>query len=131
MTFIDELRLRVERVRLECERLKVASETARQNEEAKAEELRAWERIFAAEGGTGRVTPPIPPHTVIVKIDKTQRCARIVKDAGAVGVTPREVRDAFNKQGFELSLNYVFNILSRLKKTGTVEQREGRYYTKS
>lgn len=46
-------------------------------------------------------------------------------------MTPRQVREAFSEQGLDLSLNYVFNILSRLKKAGTIEQREGRYYIKS
>lgn len=63
--------------------------------------------------------------------NKTELAFRVIAARSNAGMTADELQEEFAKRGYTLHRNYVFNIASRLKQQGKIEQREGRYYPKA
>jgi hypothetical protein len=144
MAFSDEIRRRLEAAQAGLVSAREAIAKAKADEQRWTEECVIWERALAVElqreggsvvlqgvGGTFSLTEPAASFivsSVPIPENKTELARLIIAATGDNGMNADELQDAFAKRGYTLHRNYVFNIASRLKHQGKIEQRDGRYF---
>jgi hypothetical protein len=83
---------------------------------------------------THAAAPVFDPRTLFPEasgaMNKTAIALSIIAAGGAGGVGIDDIERGFSERGQPLHRNYLFNITSRLKQQGRIEQRDRRYYLK-
>lgn len=136
------LQTRVERLRTEYEKARARAADLKAKEESLASELSAYERILAVElqregQSAPQLSKPVQPALAADLRNtgnghnKTVLAAAIIGATGMQGASVSDLDMGFRQHGINLQRNYLFNITSRLKSQGKIEQRGGRYYVKS
>lgn len=140
---IDQLRARLEELTKEFERARTKAQEAMAVADRLGQDVAAYSQTLAAEERRlGKTVTPAKPTTAqqptlmpSMKIqrgkgDKTSVAFGAITQGGAQGVTVDDIEAALKAHGFDAKRNYIFNITSRLKQGGTIEQRGKRYYVK-
>jgi len=114
--------------------------------EAQTTELAAYEQVLSLESGKpvegGAVMPsalavshtPVAPAsseapiTVEFNGSRSDFVAAVLKNRGAIGVTPAEISAAFAARKISISKNLVYNVLSLMFKQKRVRKTGGKYY---
>lgn len=63
-----------------------------------------------------------------VDVNKSAIARKVLQANAARGVTPKDVREAFDKAGVSYHPNYAYAVLRRFRRNKTVRVMRGRYY---
>jgi hypothetical protein len=129
---VKELQVKIERLRAEIEK-------TRAYEAVLKLDLAAAERLLASEPRRGRRPKPKPQNVPLPLKplasannghNKTAVAIQVIGRAADDGATAEDIWSAFQQHGLKAKKNYVFNITSRLKSKGRIDQRGDRFYLK-
>lgn len=96
---------------------------ARQRMEDAKSELEDYERALAREHG--KEQPDEPSDLTF-----TDRLLGFLKSMALQGTTYKEIGQFFERSKVEVGKNFIYNAVSKLKKTGKVEERGGKLFYK-
>jgi hypothetical protein len=140
-TFLIELEKRLEQIRGEFEGARQRAVEAAGVADTLRSQLSAYEQIYATElqraGQHGPIAPPAaqpvlsPDFGGEGRVNKTDIAFHLISAKGPNGASVDDLEAGFKARGLVLHRNYLFNIASRLKQQGRIEQRAGRYFVKA
>lgn len=133
MSFAEELRSRLKTKQTEWEKCKEELREVKERESRLRDELSAIQVLLNAEkpkhskGQENFAGLPLP-ITKATESNKAEAVRELINELGPNGVTPAQLREIFAERQMEMTGNYLYAILLRAKKTGQVQERNGKYY---
>jgi hypothetical protein len=133
MSFLDELRTRYKAKQKDWEKYKEQVREAKEREAKAREEMSALQVLMASEQGKGTKAKEQPvPAAVPLPIAPAQNKAEIVRlliqERGSSGLVPAQIRQLLEDRKVPMPTNYLYAVLLRAKKAGTISERNGKYY---
>jgi hypothetical protein len=134
MSFLDELKSRIESTRKQWEKAKKDAREAKEREGELYGKLTALQRVLQSEekGSTHKKAEHIVPQGAGAPlIVDTLNKAEFVRDVirrNPNGMTPAQVREALRASGVETNDTYVYSVLLRSKRTGRLRESNGKYF---
>ena len=134
MSFLDELKSRIESTRKQWEKAKKDAREAKEREGELYGKLTALQRVLQSEekGSTSKkseqATPQAAGAPMIVDTLNKAEFVREIIARNPNGMTPAQIREALHAGGVETNDTYVYSVLLRAKRTGRLRESNGRYY---
>jgi hypothetical protein len=136
MSFSEDLRIRLKAAKKAWEKAQI------EVKDAKAQEAKARDRVAALEvllrdeapkqqeplkplSGPVSVPLPVVPAT---EVNKAAALRTIIAENNSTGLTPAQISKRAAALGISLKTNYIYAVLVRGMKAGTITRREGKYF---
>ncbi|MFI5087171.1 MAG: hypothetical protein ACHP7I_02155 [Terriglobales bacterium] len=137
MDIIKHLQGRVDEAKQELERARAKLAEVQTREAQAVKELNVFQGALEAEqrrNGSIQAEPPKPRVTAGSSDDeegnKTDAVRMLFKNASR-GVKPRDLMKLLTDAGISANPNYTYGVVARLKRSGEIEKRNGRYHATS
>lgn len=137
MTVIEVLKARIAELERELDVAKEKAHQAVLEAQEIGDAVNAFREALKAESHRKGITLPADNSRTkslseIVRSQNTTHFIRTyVKESGAKGATPSEVKRALERENIKAHRNYAYAVLLRLKSKGELSEREGRYYAET
>jgi hypothetical protein len=133
MSFTDELRTRLQTKQREWEKCREEVRIAKEKESRLRDEISALGVLLNAELPKDRKTPDnvvsvSQPSNEGSDANKAEAVRALIQENASIGLTPPRMRELLAKKNVHVGASYIYGILMRARKAGTVNERNGRYY---
>lgn len=134
MSFLDELKSRIESTRKQWEKAKKDAREAKEREGELYGKLTALQRVLQSEE---KGNPKKAEHVVsqvssapmiVDTLNKAEFVRDVIRRNHPNGMTPAQIREALRAAGVETNDTYVYSVLLRSKRTGRLRESNGKYY---
>jgi hypothetical protein len=141
-SILEELSQRVKQTEAALEKAKKATAEAQAKQATLEEDLEAYSRALQAEErrdglpGAMRVIPPEVigrPDSVALgsgdkePVNKSEEVKRVLREQKD-GISPTDLHSALQKSGVNIGSNYLYALLFKLKKTGSIKKKYRKFY---
>jgi|SRR5579859_1039688 len=136
MSFVEELRSRLKSKQKDWEKCREEVRKAKERESALRDEVAAIQTLLNAEEPKKSAkhaeiasVPAIQlPLGDAPEPNKAEVVRQLLDELGPAGATPAQLRTILTARHFDMPGNYLYAILLRGKRAGTIIERNGKYY---